>query len=176
MESYNASCDISLNIICPTLSVQDSYVTSTKKQKMGISRSIVDKVRTELCPPGRFLEKNAETGLWHEVEDRRALEKTAQALRDGAAPLRKQLTDDMMDPNFLVSMYQGATAVASSGNMNVSVGDYSSTRNILMYIISHACFVILGIIHHIHPSSFSKTGQILHQCQETSTNANSSSN
>eukprot|EP00571_Detonula_confervacea_P014068 CAMPEP_0172309638 /NCGR_PEP_ID=MMETSP1058-20130122/10307_1 /TAXON_ID=83371 /ORGANISM="Detonula confervacea, Strain CCMP 353" /LENGTH=345 /DNA_ID=CAMNT_0013022297 /DNA_START=120 /DNA_END=1157 /DNA_ORIENTATION=+ len=80
-------------------------MTSTKKQKMMISRSIVDKVRTELNPPGRFLEKDPMTGLWHEVDDKRALLKTAQVLRDGAAALRKQLTEDMSDPNFLNTLF-----------------------------------------------------------------------
>lgn len=71
------------------------YMTSTKKQKMLISRSVVKHVCTQLLPPGRFLEKNADTGLYHEVDTKRALEKTAQALRDGAAPLRKKLAKDL---------------------------------------------------------------------------------
>eukprot|EP01082_Thalassiosira_pseudonana_P002714 g2788.t1 g2788 contig12:802202-803301(-) len=81
------------------------YVTSTKKQKMMISRSIVDKVKKALVPPGRFLEKDPETDLWSEVGDKKALEKTAQALRDGAAPLRKQMSEDFSDPNFLAAVF-----------------------------------------------------------------------
>mmetsp|Transcript_33992 Transcript_33992/g.62522 ORF Transcript_33992/g.62522 Transcript_33992/m.62522 type:complete len:428 (-) Transcript_33992:251-1534(-) len=92
----------------------DVYLTSTKKQKMLISRSIVDKIHTELNPPGKFLEKQAETGLWHEVENKRALEKTAQALRDGAAPLRKQLLEDMSDPAFLDALFDGDSSGESS--------------------------------------------------------------
>lgn len=83
----------------------DVYVNSTKKQKTMISRSIVNRVKTELNPPGRFLEKNADTGLWEEVGDKRALEKTAQALRDGASTLRKQLLEDMSDPTFLDALF-----------------------------------------------------------------------
>eukprot|EP00579_Thalassiosira_antarctica_P019051 CAMPEP_0201962964 /NCGR_PEP_ID=MMETSP0904-20121228/8980_1 /ASSEMBLY_ACC=CAM_ASM_000553 /TAXON_ID=420261 /ORGANISM="Thalassiosira antarctica, Strain CCMP982" /LENGTH=445 /DNA_ID=CAMNT_0048509473 /DNA_START=113 /DNA_END=1450 /DNA_ORIENTATION=+ len=92
----------------------DVYLTSTKKQKMSISRSIVNKIHTELNPPGKFLEKKAETGLWHEVDNKRALEKTAQALRDGAAPLRKQLLEDMSDPAFLDALFDGDTFGESS--------------------------------------------------------------
>mmetsp|Transcript_1240 Transcript_1240/g.2684 ORF Transcript_1240/g.2684 Transcript_1240/m.2684 type:complete len:280 (+) Transcript_1240:331-1170(+) len=77
------------------------YATSTKKQKMTISRSIVEKIKAD----GRFLEKEAGTGLWHEVDDRRALEKTAQALRDGAAPIRKRLLEDVTDPSFLDALF-----------------------------------------------------------------------
>lgn len=72
---------------------------------MIISRSVVDRVRTQLDPPGRFLEKDPRTGLWHEVDDKRALEKTAQALRDGAAPLRKQQSEDMPDPPYLDAFF-----------------------------------------------------------------------
>eukprot|EP01082_Thalassiosira_pseudonana_P006690 g5753.t1 g5753 contig20:90111-92393(+) len=68
------------------------YVTSTKKQKMLTSRSIVDLIQTQLSPPGRFLEKDVKTGLWRVVDRKKAVEKTAQTLRDGAAPLRKELT------------------------------------------------------------------------------------
>lgn len=72
----------------------DVYVTSTKKQKMNISKSVVEQLH-KLSPPGRFLEKNTGTGLWQEVDQKRALEKTAQALRDGAAPLRKKMAEDL---------------------------------------------------------------------------------
>jgi len=69
---------------------QDAYMASTKRQKMMISRSVVEKVH-ELDPPGRFLQQSHLTGLWHEVDVKRALEKAAQGLRDAAAQLRKQL-------------------------------------------------------------------------------------
>ena len=52
-------------------------------------------------PVGRFLEKNPSTGLWSDIGDRKAIEKTSQALRDGAAALRKQLSEDLGDPDFL---------------------------------------------------------------------------
>ncbi|KAL7551868.1 hypothetical protein ACHAWF_015086 [Thalassiosira exigua] len=81
------------------------YVTSKKKQKMIISKSIVDYVKTELAPPGRFLAKDPATGSWYEVEERRALEKTAQALRDGGAPMRKQLREDVSDPDLLDALF-----------------------------------------------------------------------
>ena len=55
---------------------QELYVTSTKRQKMAISRSIVEAVRS-LDPPGRFLEKNQETGLWSDIGDKKAIEKVS---------------------------------------------------------------------------------------------------
>ena len=81
-------------------------MSSTKKQKMMMSRSIVDKIRKELNPPGRFLEKNSD-GVWSEVPTKKALEKTAQALRDGAFPLKKemQLSEDFSDTAFLSAIF-----------------------------------------------------------------------
>jgi hypothetical protein len=79
-------------------------VTSTKRQKMAISRSIVEAVRS-MSPQGRFLEKNLSTNMWSDIGDRKAIEKTSQALRDGAATLRKQLSHDLSDPDFLSAVF-----------------------------------------------------------------------
>lgn len=85
---------------------QREYVTSTKTEKMEITRGIVEHIQTQLNPPGRFLEKDAETGRWKEVDIKRAHEKTAQALRDGAAPLRKRLSDEITsDPLFFANVF-----------------------------------------------------------------------
>jgi hypothetical protein len=82
---------------------------------MAISRSIVDAVRS-MNPPGRFLEKNMDTGLWNDIGNRKAIEKTSQALRDGAATLRKQLSADLGDPEFLSAVFDmdAATRKAAS--------------------------------------------------------------
>ena len=71
---------------------------------MAISRSIVEAVRS-LDPPGRFLDKNPLTGLWSDIGHKKAIEKTSQALRDGAATLRKQLSADLGDPDFLNDVF-----------------------------------------------------------------------
>jgi hypothetical protein len=86
------------------------YVTSTKKQKMLISRSIVEKIRQALSPPGRFLERDNSGSAWKEVDTKKALEKTAQALRDGAYPLRKQLSEDFSDSGFLEAVFDDVKA------------------------------------------------------------------
>lgn len=90
---------------------------------MAISRSIVDAVRS-MTPPGRFLDKDPETGLWNDIGDRKAIEKTSQALRDGAADLRKQLSQDLGDPDFLNAVFEDdmdisertATTISSDGS------------------------------------------------------------
>ena len=65
---------------------------------MKITRSIIDHIHT-LSPPGRFLEKDDVTGKWRECDMKRAHEKTAQTLRDGAARLRtskRSISDEMI--------------------------------------------------------------------------------
>ena len=86
---------------------QSEYSTSTKTKKVAITRSIVEHIQTRLTPPGRFLEKDQASGAWKEVETKRAHEKTAQALRDGAAPLRKRLSVEITsDPLFLLDNFE----------------------------------------------------------------------
>jgi len=93
------------------------YVSSTKRQKMTISRSIVEAVRN-LNPPGRFLEKDLNTGLWFDVGDKKAVEKTSQALRDGAANLRKQLSEDLTDPTFIGAVFGNGNDNGKGGKDN----------------------------------------------------------
>ena len=66
------------------------YVNSSKRGKPLLSRSIVEAVRTQ-DPPGRFLTKDDKTGLWYDIGDQKAREKTAQALREGAPDIRKEI-------------------------------------------------------------------------------------
>eukprot|EP00934_Nitzschia_sp_Nitz4_P008083 Nitzschia sp. Nitz4//scaffold8_size234185//9733//12128//NITZ4_001229-RA/size234185-processed-gene-0.251-mRNA-1//1//CDS//3329559722//8073//frame0 len=84
---------------------KEVYVSSSKKEKMEISRSIVAAVR-QLDPPGRFLEKDPNTGFWSDIGPKKAVEKTSQALRDGAANLRKRLSADLGDPDFLSDVFE----------------------------------------------------------------------
>lgn len=65
----------------------EEYLESSKSHKIKISRRVIDHIHA-LNPPGRFLEKDEATGRWRECEVKRAHEKAAQALRDGAARLR----------------------------------------------------------------------------------------
>ena len=66
------------------------YITLPKRQKMLLSRSIVNAVRSQ-NPPGRFLQKDSKTNFWFDVGDQRAQEKTSQALREGAPDIRNKI-------------------------------------------------------------------------------------
>ena len=84
---------------------------------MSISRNIVQAVRS-LDPPGRFLDKDTITGRWHDIGHKKAVEKTSQALRDGAAMLRKQLSDDLEDPTFLNVVFNDDVNKTNEGDKN----------------------------------------------------------
>ena len=93
---------------------------------MAISRSIVEAVRS-MNPPGRFLDKNHDTGLWSDIGDRKAIEKTSQALRDGAAVLRKQLSEDLGDPDFLSVVFESDSKAKNGSNNTAATSDGSAS-------------------------------------------------
>lgn len=70
--------------------VKIMYVNCSKREKPLIARRIVEAVRNQ-TPPGRFLQKDNETGLWNDIGDGRAREKTSQALREGAPVIRNMI-------------------------------------------------------------------------------------
>lgn len=67
-----------------------SYLKARKNDKPAISRAIVRAIREN---NGRFLKKDDKSGLWFEIGDDAAREKTSQALRQRAPEMRKLLFD-----------------------------------------------------------------------------------
>ena len=67
-----------------------AYLKARKNDKPAISRAIVRSIRDTT---GRFLRKDEKSGLWFEVGDDAAREKTSQALRQRAPEMRKLLFD-----------------------------------------------------------------------------------
>jgi hypothetical protein len=78
-----------------------AYVACPKAQKGKYSRLIVDQIFS-MDPPGRFLKKDLETKQWGDIGEKKALDKTRQALREGAPDLVKELgtvaSDEEPDP------------------------------------------------------------------------------
>lgn len=66
------------------------YITCLKTEKLKISRSIVAAIREQ---NGRFLERNAESQTWFDIGDKKAIEKTSQALREGQPKLRQKMVE-----------------------------------------------------------------------------------
>lgn len=70
-----------------------AYVACPKPQKGKFSRMIVDEIRAR-NPPGRFLKQDAGNKMWEDIGEKKALDKTRQALREGAPEITKELTGD----------------------------------------------------------------------------------
>ena len=68
-----------------------AYLKARKNDKPAISRSIVRTIRQM---NGRFLKKDEKLGLWFEIGDDGAREKTSQALRQRAPEMKKILFED----------------------------------------------------------------------------------
>lgn len=66
---------------------QAEYLRARKKDKILIAREIVSIVKSN---GGRFLKRNS-ADVWTEVTDRRATEKTSQALREGLDVRNKKI-------------------------------------------------------------------------------------
>jgi hypothetical protein len=69
------------------------YVNSKRLDKPLVALDIIKQWR-EQDPPGRFLKIDDRTGLWNDVGDKKAREKTSQALREKAPQLRKQQEEE----------------------------------------------------------------------------------
>jgi hypothetical protein len=67
-----------------------AYVACPKPQKGKFSQLIYDEIQSR-NPPGRFLKQHPTTKLWHVIGEKKALDKTRQALREGAPDIQKEL-------------------------------------------------------------------------------------
>jgi len=63
---------------------KEEYIKARKRHKPLIAREIVDNIRQKQ-PPGRFLKKDKITSFWKDIGNKKAVEKTSQALREGAS-------------------------------------------------------------------------------------------
>jgi len=69
---------------------KEAYIACQKTDKLKISRSIVAAIRGQ---QGRFLEKNKVDGTWYDIGDKKAIEKTSQALREGQPKLKRKMVE-----------------------------------------------------------------------------------
>jgi DNA mismatch repair ATPase MutL len=84
------------------------YVNSKRLDKPLVALEIIRLWRGQL-PPGRFLKLEEKTGLWNDVGDKKAREKTSQALREKAPLIRKQQEDEKSEE-------EGSSDVSVLGN------------------------------------------------------------
>ena len=69
---------------------KELYTACLRQEKMKLSQSIVAAIQEK---NGRFLERNAKLGVWCDIGNKKAIEKTSQALREGQSKLHKQMVE-----------------------------------------------------------------------------------
>eukprot|EP00980_Cylindrotheca_fusiformis_P012714 scaffold3108_cov152-Cylindrotheca_fusiformis.AAC.5 len=69
------------------------YVKCPKPQKGKFSKMIVEEIKNR-NPPGRFLKQDHTTKMWYDIGEKKAMDKTRQALREGAPELMKEMKGD----------------------------------------------------------------------------------
>ncbi|CAB9514504.1 Transcriptional regulator [Seminavis robusta] len=89
------------------------YIRAPKVQKPSVARVIVRAIRNG-DPPGRFLKKDEKTGKWYDVGDKKAAEKTSQALREKGSDKGERrdsaAAGDAKSPAFLLPSPSGVAA------------------------------------------------------------------
>lgn len=64
-----------------------------KREKRMIAEAIISTIKAK-DPPGRFLAKKTNDGLWHPIGDDKAREKTSQALRENAKKFKDEMESE----------------------------------------------------------------------------------
>ena len=119
------------------------YTTCLKNEKLKISRSIVAAIREQR---GRFLERDGNVGTWYDIGDKKAVEKTSQALREGQPKLRKKMAEEGTEGEKVktvslaqqfangmvpgVSKADAAAAAASGGSGGVAASAAGGTEEV----------------------------------------------
>lgn len=99
---------------------QGLYAKCPKSDKSKISKGIVAAVREM---GGSFLELDEATGIYHDIGDKKACEKTSQALREGQTKVRQKLRSGkghIYDISLLASHRPG-TAIPAEGYFGYSI-------------------------------------------------------
>ena len=91
------------------------YVRAPKIQKPSVARVIVRAIRNG-DPPGRFLRKNDKTGKWEDIGDKKAAEKTSQALREKTGDERRaKVTGDVTGVGMVGAAAMGVGLLPTAG-------------------------------------------------------------
>lgn len=92
-----------------------AYVACPKPQKGKFSQMIVDEIKRR-NPPGRFLKQDPKTKLWYDIGEKKSLDKTRQALREGAPDIQKELNGEPSTDDTAADLVRRSSA---TGGMQV---------------------------------------------------------
>jgi hypothetical protein len=107
-----------------------TYLKARKNDKPAISRAIVRSIRET---GGKFLRKDEKSGLWYEIGDDAAREKTSQALRQRAPEMRRLLFDNEQDDKPVTSndelRKQRILAIGAGGGNDINNSSHTGRQN-----------------------------------------------
>lgn len=106
---------------------REQYLRSKKNDKPFISRSIVKTIRDR---NGRFLKKDEASGLYFEIGDSEAREKTSQALRQRAPERKRELEEKDKMLSTTASFHSKKTISKSTFEMNASSQTSNSSNDL----------------------------------------------
>lgn len=108
---------------------RESYLAAKKKDKPSYAQYVVGLVRNQ-SPSAkcRFLKKDANSDKWYDIGDEKAREKVAQALREGAAQLRRSKRRERDDGSDDSSTSCGSSGASSD---NQADGNKKCKRSIV---------------------------------------------
>ena len=101
------------------------YISCLKMEKLKISKSIVAAIREQ---KGRFLEKD-NNGTWYDIGDKKATEKTSQALREGQPKLKEKFEELSGNPAAMLESQLTDSAPRHSFNSSYVASDSSPRQS-----------------------------------------------
>mmetsp|Transcript_23282 Transcript_23282/g.49152 ORF Transcript_23282/g.49152 Transcript_23282/m.49152 type:complete len:430 (-) Transcript_23282:292-1581(-) len=130
----------------------DAYMISTKNQKMTIMQSVLNRINKEFN--ARFLRKCIGSILWVEVDKERALEKTAQALRDAATLLKKKRMEKLTGTLFCEKTGSSEEALRAASMNDVCMASKGKKlRRTATDPIIHSTLPCQKKRHHLHSNA-----------------------
>eukprot|EP00555_Chaetoceros_dichaeta_P006916 CAMPEP_0198255644 /NCGR_PEP_ID=MMETSP1447-20131203/5718_1 /TAXON_ID=420782 /ORGANISM="Chaetoceros dichaeta, Strain CCMP1751" /LENGTH=580 /DNA_ID=CAMNT_0043942057 /DNA_START=118 /DNA_END=1860 /DNA_ORIENTATION=- len=100
---------------------RDHYTATPKGDKPLFAKLIVNTIRN-LIPPGRFLIQDKNSKLWSDIGDRKAWDKTRQALREKALGITDTIESIIVPPaddSLLMTLGMESSTIASSSAMKL---------------------------------------------------------
>ena len=98
-----------------------AYVACPKSMKGTFAEMIIEEIK-RFNPPGRFLKQDEATKLWYDIGEKKALDKTRQALREGAPEIQKEISVDDTSTVPMVSKVEPERSLNDSAIGVVSTG------------------------------------------------------
>jgi len=104
---------------------QLEYLNARKSDKKGIARTVISRIRES---GGRFLQRNSNSNVWSIASEKKALEKTSQALREGLDVRHKTLRASKTTRNHHITTTDSSPRKRNNSAKGIVIDDSSKVR------------------------------------------------